>query len=277
MLDLDHFKSVNDTVGHQKGDEVLRAVSDVLRSCSRETDYLARYGGEEFAVILPRTQLREAVALAHRVRAGVADIDVGRAGLAVSVSAGVAAYPESADTSEGLLAAADAALLRAKALGRDRVCLASAEPLDAPHSLEGGLAALGRRFADYIGLSEAETVGLVTALSAVETDGSLQAEVQGILGSGRNGDALPADVRGRVVDALIYGSERWDGQGYPEGRRGSAIPRVARAFAVCRRFDFAAQNGDSLDELRLVAARELDPVMVQRFAAMVRAEKAEQH
>ena len=53
MLDLDHFKAVNDTVGHQKGDEVLRAVSDVLRSCSRETDYLARYGGEEFAVILP--------------------------------------------------------------------------------------------------------------------------------------------------------------------------------------------------------------------------------
>ena len=109
----------------------------------------------------------------------------------------------------------------------------------------------------------------------METDGSLQTEVQGILGSGRNGDALPADVRSRVVDALIYGSERWDGQGYPEGRRGSSIPRVARAFAVCRRFDIDAHNGDSLDDLREVAARELDPVMVQRFTAMVRAEKAQ--
>ncbi len=275
MLDLDHFKAVNDTVGHQKGDEVLRAVSDVLRSCSRETDYLARYGGEEFAVVLPHTYLQEAVSLAHRIRSGVADIDVGHAGLRVSVSAGVAAYPESAETSEGLLAAADAALLRAKALGRDRVCLAGAGPAAPLEDLEGGLGALGRRFADFIGLNEAETVGLVTALAAVENDASLQAEVQGILGSARNGDALPADVRNRVVDALIYGSERWDGLGYPEGRRGSAIPRVARAFAVCRRFDFTAQNGDSLDDLRQVAARELDPVMVQRFTAMVRAEKAE--
>ena len=193
----------------------------------------------------------------------------------MSVSAGVAAYPESAEASEGLLAAADAALLRAKALGRDRVCLASLGPAPAPEGLDEGLAAVGRRFADFIGLSEAETVGLITALAAVETDGGLQAEVQGILGSGRNGDALPADVRGRVVDALIYGSERWDGTGYPEGRRGSAIPRVARAFAVCRRFDSNAHNGDSLDDLRDVAARELDPVMVQRFAAMIRAEKAQ--
>ena len=274
MLDLDHFKAVNDTVGHQKGDDVLRAVSDVLRGCARDTDYLARYGGEEFAVILPRTELQEAVALAQRIRTGVAGIDVGYPGLAVGVSAGVAAFPESAATSEGLLAAADAALLRAKALGRDRVCLAGAGVAGTPEGLEDGLAAVGRRFADFIGLSEAETVGLVTALAAVEADGSLQAEVQTILGPGRNGDALPADVRGRVVDALIYGSERWDGQGYPEGRRGSAIPRVARAFAVCRRFDINAHNGDSLDDLRDVAALELDPVMVQRFTAMIRAEKA---
>ena len=53
MMDLDHFKAVNDTIGHQKGDDVLRAVAGVLRSCSRESDYLARYGGEEFAMILP--------------------------------------------------------------------------------------------------------------------------------------------------------------------------------------------------------------------------------
>jgi hypothetical protein len=193
------------------------------------------------------------------------------------VSAGVAAYPESAETSQGLLAAADEALLRAKSLGRDRVCLAGVEPAGEAGMAEGGMAALGRRFADFIGLSEAETVGLVTALAAVESDGALQAEVQTILGSGRNGHALPDDVRNRVVDALIYGSERWDGSGYPEGRRGSAIPRVARAFAVCRRYDDTARNGESLDDLRGVAARELDPVMVQRFAAMIRAEKAEQN
>jgi diguanylate cyclase (GGDEF)-like protein len=76
MMDLDHFKAVNDTVGHQKGDDVLRAVSDVLRSCSRESDYLARYGGEEFAIILPRTALDEARTLAERIRLSVAAIDI---------------------------------------------------------------------------------------------------------------------------------------------------------------------------------------------------------
>jgi HD-GYP domain-containing protein (c-di-GMP phosphodiesterase class II) len=99
--------------------------------------------------------------------------------------------------------------------------------------------------------------------------------VQVILGAGVNGDAEPGDVRKSAVDALVYGNERWDGAGYPEGRRGSAIPRVARAFAVCRRFEFAAQNGDSVADLRARAAHELDPKMVQRLAAMLRADKAE--
>ena len=69
MMDLDHFKAVNDTVGHQQGDEVLRAVAGVLRRCSRESDYLARYGGEEFVMILPQTSLDEARNMAERIRA----------------------------------------------------------------------------------------------------------------------------------------------------------------------------------------------------------------
>ena len=103
----------------------------------------------------------------------------------------------------------------------------------------------------------------------------MQDEVQTILGSGKNGDAKPNEVRQSAVEALVYGNERWDGTGYPEGRRGVSIPRVARAFAVCRRYDVVAHNGAAVDELRAVAAKELDPTMVQRFTAMLRAEKAE--
>ena len=121
MMDLDHFKAVNDTIGHQKGDEVLRAVSDVLRACTRESDYLARYGGDEFAIILPRTLPDEASTLAERIHAAVADI--GHDAMPLTISIGVAAFPESAVDSDGVLGAADAALLLAKALGRDRVCL----------------------------------------------------------------------------------------------------------------------------------------------------------
>jgi diguanylate cyclase (GGDEF)-like protein len=274
MMDLDHFKAVNDTVGHQKGDDVLRAVSGVLRTCSRESDYLARYGGEEFAMILPKTTLDEASTLAERIRACVSMLDPGHPDLHVTMSIGVSAYPESAEDSDGVLGAADAALLRAKSGGRDRVCLYTDAVAGAAAKFEGALAAVGRRFADFIGLSEAETAGLITALAVHETGAAVKDEVQTILGTGENGAAEAGAVRQKAVEALVYGNERWDGAGYPEGRRGAEIPRVARAFAVCRRWDSAAHNGDSVDDLRGRAARELDPKMVQRFAAMLRTEKA---
>ena len=277
MMDLDHFKAVNDTIGHQKGDDVLRAVSDVLRSCSRESDYLARYGGEEFVIILPRTGLEEATTLAERVRVSVAGIDSGHPDLRVTMSIGVSTFPASGADSGAVLGAADAALLRAKTRGRDRVCLYTDLSGGASAELDGDLVALGRRFAAFIGLNEAETAGLITALAVEKTGVELRDEVQIILGSGQNGDAKPNDVRRNAVQALIYGHECWDGSGYPDGRRGHAIPRVARAFAVCRRFEVAAHNGDSVDELRARAARELDPKMVQRFSAMLRADKAERN
>ena len=187
MMDLDHFKAVNDTIGHQQGDDVLRAVSGVLRSCSRESDYLARYGGEEFAMILPLTTLDEAKTLAERIRVSVSMLDPGHPDLHVTVSIGVSAYPESAKDSDGVLGAADAALLRAKTGGRDRVCLYTDAVAGATAEFEGDLAAIGRRFADFIGLSEAETAGLVTALAVHETGAAVQDEVQAILGSGQNG------------------------------------------------------------------------------------------
>jgi diguanylate cyclase (GGDEF)-like protein len=270
MMDLDRFKAVNDTVGHQTGDEVLRAVAGVMSSCSRESDYLARYGGEEFVVILPRTDLEEAALLAERIRAQVARIDIGHPELRISTSIGLASYPASATDSDGVLGAADAALLRAKARGRDRVCLADDDGGRLAVGLETDTISVGRSFAGFIGLTRAETAGLVTALAVLERGTELQEEVQAVLGSGDSGDAGPNEVRESAVAALIYGNERWDGQGYPERRRGSAIPRVARALAVCRRFDRSSSQGDRMEHLRARAATELDPRMVQRFAAMMR-------
>jgi len=273
MMDLDHFKAVNDTIGHQKGDEVLRDVAAALRRCSRESDYLARYGGEEFVMILPKTSLDEAEVVAERVRAEVAAVDVGARDLRVTVSVGVASYPESARDTDGVLGAADAALLRAKARGRNRVCLFSEDKASVVSALEGDLVALGRRFADRLGLSEGETAGLITALAVYESGGRVSDEVQTILGETVAEVGQAADeARQNAFDALLYGSERWDGGGYPEGRRGVAIPRVARAFAVCR--GYHEGNGTGLDRLRSEASREYDPRMVQRFTSMVRSGEA---
>jgi diguanylate cyclase (GGDEF)-like protein len=125
MLDIDDFKQVNDHHGHQQGDEVLAHVARVLRDFSRDIDAPARYGGEEMAVILPETDLRGASQLAERVREAVASMQVPGAGgggsLRVTASFGVAAAPDSAVEPERLVAAADAALYRAKRAGKNRV------------------------------------------------------------------------------------------------------------------------------------------------------------
>jgi len=123
MLDIDNFKSVNDTHGHQVGDLVLAQVARVLRDQSREIDEPARYGGEELAVVLPGTDLEGAYNLAERVRAGIEELafplsDGGM--LRVTASFGAASIPESAGDPPGLVGAADSALYVAKRSGKNR-------------------------------------------------------------------------------------------------------------------------------------------------------------
>lgn len=126
MLDLDFFKQVNDTLGHLVGDAVLRDLGELLRGAVRTADFVARYGGEEFVLVLPETNAEGAVAFADRLRERVASQPFA-AGLVtrtltLSASIGVAVFPAPRiGTVEELLAAADTALYRAKAEGRNRV------------------------------------------------------------------------------------------------------------------------------------------------------------
>ena len=131
MADLDHFKDVNDRFGHQAGDAVLREAADVIRASTREPDICARYGGEEFAVILPKTHLTGALAVAERIWKELgskvyrlAPSDSETADYRVTASLGVAAYPYVDITSaELLLKYSDAALYQAKESGRNTICL----------------------------------------------------------------------------------------------------------------------------------------------------------
>jgi diguanylate cyclase (GGDEF)-like protein len=134
MLDIDDFKQINDTHGHQQGDLVLVEVAQTLREHSRDIDEPARYGGEEMAVILPGTDLAGAELLAERMRAAIERLEInrlaGEGSLSVTASFGVASLPEAAPDKDGLIAAADAALYRAKRAGKNRV--ERAEPATAP-------------------------------------------------------------------------------------------------------------------------------------------------
>jgi diguanylate cyclase (GGDEF)-like protein len=139
ILDLDHFKRVNDTQGHPVGDAVLRDVAALLRGRCRRSDLVARYGGEEFAVLLPDTGRGEAVDLAKELRLRVAGADLRTP---VTVSIGVACSADGFGASaEAVVRAADRALYEAKAAGRNHVAVALPDPPAAP-ALTGPAAAL---------------------------------------------------------------------------------------------------------------------------------------
>lgn len=127
LIDLDHFKRVNDTFGHEAGDMVLRAVAHVLQQSVRGGDAACRFGGEELVVVLPECPLEHAAERADQLRRAIRALSLTVAGDALSVSAslGVAAFPVNGPSAEAVLQAADAALYAAKRGGRDRVVVAT--------------------------------------------------------------------------------------------------------------------------------------------------------
>lgn len=135
LIDLDHFKTVNDQFGHTVGDDVLAAVAQVLRAQVRETDIVARYGGDEFLAVMPDTSIADARKIARRICAAVSDMGHAAAGteivLRLTASVGIAmhhgaTYASHPDFVRGLIARADAALHRAKAEGRNKMVIAEA-------------------------------------------------------------------------------------------------------------------------------------------------------
>lgn len=130
MLDLDHFKRLNDELGHAVGDAALRSVSAELRRVIRGRDTIYRYGGEEFLVIMPDASVEAAVAAAERIRTAIADLRIraaaGPAATNLTISCGAAFSLVAREHWEAVLAAADSALYEAKATGRNRVCVVSA-------------------------------------------------------------------------------------------------------------------------------------------------------
>jgi diguanylate cyclase (GGDEF)-like protein len=132
MLDIDHFKQINDTHGHQIGDAVLQGLAQALLGSVRDCDHVGRYGGEEFLIILPDSDKSNGAGTAERIRQNASMVDIDAAGdpLAMTISIGVASYPEDGQDVETVLRQADDALYLSKSDGRNRVVLAKS--LDLP-------------------------------------------------------------------------------------------------------------------------------------------------
>jgi diguanylate cyclase (GGDEF)-like protein len=139
FIDADHFKSVNDRLGHAIGDTVLRNISDCLRRGTRSGDYCGRYGGEEFVVVASQLQSDQVEGLAERHRQAVGLLEIPELGASpLTVSIGAAVYdPSSGETSSTLLQRADAALYAAKSNGRNRVEMAEPPAAIAPRPESG--------------------------------------------------------------------------------------------------------------------------------------------
>jgi diguanylate cyclase (GGDEF)-like protein len=145
FLDVDKFKRINDTYGHQAGDEVLRSVANVIQSQLRVGDTIARYGGEEFVVLLPQTAGHHAREIAERIRATIAGIPLhAQSGHEINVTISIGLSMLKTDESSGdnkqvaerLLAAADQALYQAKNTGRNRVVCDDIQPLNFAQELD---------------------------------------------------------------------------------------------------------------------------------------------
>lgn len=130
LADVDRFKQYNDTHGHLAGDGALVKIAEIFRRMTRSVDCVARYGGEEFVVMLLEANIATAALVAERIRAKVEAQDLGEGSLTVSI--GVAEYPDGGDTPEELIATADAAMYQAKGAGRNRVVVAGAGEHRAP-------------------------------------------------------------------------------------------------------------------------------------------------
>jgi diguanylate cyclase (GGDEF)-like protein len=137
ILDLDKFKTLNDTYGHLAGDDVLRGVGAALRTCVRQGDLVARYGGEEFVLLLPGAAVDDAVATARRVREVLRGVEGPRV---ITASLGIASWPAHGASGPELLAAADSALYEAKEGGRDQARVAGREGPVTGRAVGGDLA-----------------------------------------------------------------------------------------------------------------------------------------
>ena len=132
MIDIDHFKKVNDTYGHKAGDDVIRFVSKTIKNSIRKVDFAARYGGEEFVILLNNTTIEAAARIAEKIRNIIRSTSVNADGVLLSVTAsfGVSSYPELSQSSEDLIKNADSALYWSKEHGRDQVTVFSKEILN---------------------------------------------------------------------------------------------------------------------------------------------------
>jgi diguanylate cyclase (GGDEF)-like protein len=304
LLDLDHFKAVNDSMGHQHGDEILRAAARLVRATVRAQDLVARHGGDEMSVIVLESTPEGALALCQRLLDAVHEARItGAPGQLLTFSLGVATIPGDALSTDQLIVAADQALYMAKRGGRDRVhsfqelvnslakspdallqalheagpqlVVAAGHAIDRAESTPGRSSAVAlvaevvaRRAGVSLDMEELRTACFLQDMGRVSADSRMHAlEGERLL--------IEAGFSTVVAKAVRHHHERWDGTGTPDGVVGDRIPLEARLIALAGSYEAAVRGRNGEPILPTVAVESLhdegafDPDLITALRAAV--------
>lgn len=295
MGDINKLKMINDAFGHEKGDELIRKVSKVLKQCCRLDDLIARWGGDEFIILLPKTNMAEAEEIVRRITASCANEQVNS--IAVSIAMGIAAKTHAEEDMMDVMRSAEEAMYKNKRLFSKSIrsnivntiihTLYLKDPYEERHAKR--VSGLCRKTARALGLDPEEIKkitlgGLLHDIGKIAVDNGIL-DKPGMLNENEWKEVRKhAEVGARVIasdpelaevgDAVLYHHERWDGRGYPKGIRGREIPLTARIIALADSYD--AMIGPSvykkpmtklqaIDEIRRNKGTQFDPELAEIF------------
>lgn len=301
VADLDGLKLVNDTLGHAKGDEMLKACADILRASLRQSDILARIGGDEFAVLLPKTDGKTGEDIARRIHSRIDDYNREHPELPLHLSLGLATCKSKNETLEDAFKRADDLMYRYKlarrASARNQTAGALLAVLEEKDYITAGHAQrveeLCLKVGEKIGLSPRQMADLallarVHDLGKVVVPGSIlfkkgpltEEELDLMRQHSEKGYriALSSPDLAGVADLILKHHERWDGSGYPLGLKGEEIPVECRILTIVDAFDAMTSERpyrkpkskeEAVAELERCAGSQFDPQLVDVFVSIV--------
>ncbi len=300
MTDLNGLKIINDSYGHNQGDQVIQAAAELMQDILRSEDILARFGGDEFAILLPRTSREEALKIVDRIEESCKKTR--DCTFPVSLGIGVATKTNSQEEIEEILKKADNNMYQNKLLTsrntKSRVVNGLLDNLhqqsDETEEHLGRLKELSHKFGGKLGLSEKETKRLEllanlhdigkssipshiffkkSPLTEKEWDYIREHSEKGFRIASATEEYAP------ISREILSHHERWDGRGYPNGLAGEEIPYLARIFAILDAYEVMTgdhtrgrrfSREEALAEIERLAGSQFDPELVERFTAIMR-------